>query len=42
MENIVIVAAARTPIGSFNGMLADIPASDLVQVIMELAGHVPN
>lgn len=29
MENIVIVAAARTPIGSFNGTLADIPASDL-------------
>ncbi len=29
MENIVIVAAARTPIGSFNGALADIPASDL-------------
>ncbi len=29
MENIVIVAAARTPVGSFNGTLADIPASDL-------------
>ncbi len=29
MENIVIVAAARTPVGSFNGSLADIPASDL-------------
>jgi acetyl-CoA C-acetyltransferase len=29
VENIVIVAAARTPIGSFNGTLADIPASDL-------------
>jgi len=29
VENIVIVAAARTPIGSFNGALADIPASDL-------------
>jgi len=29
VENIVIVAAARTPVGSFNGTLADIPASDL-------------
>lgn len=29
MENIVIVAAARTPVGSFNGTLADIPAVDL-------------
>jgi len=29
VENIVIVTAARTPIGSFNGALADIPASDL-------------
>jgi acetyl-CoA C-acetyltransferase len=29
VENIVIVAAARTPVGSFNGSLADIPASDL-------------
>lgn len=29
MENIVIVAAARTPIGSFSGTLADIPAVDL-------------
>lgn len=29
MENIVIVAAARTPVGSFNGTLADIPAADL-------------
>jgi acetyl-CoA C-acetyltransferase len=29
VENIVIVAAARTPVGSFNGTLADIPAVDL-------------
>ena len=29
MENVVIVSAARTAIGSFNGSLADVPAVDL-------------
>ncbi|MGF9764334.1 hypothetical protein AAII07_55460, partial [Microvirga sp. 0TCS3.31] len=29
MTNIVIVGAARTPVGSFNGAFANTPAHDL-------------
>ena len=29
MEDVVIVAAARTPVGSFNGVFANVPAHDL-------------
>src|SRR6266536_1349645 len=37
MENVVIVAAGRTPIGSFSGALAGVPASALgAQVISAL------
>jgi acetyl-CoA C-acetyltransferase len=41
MENVVIVAAGRTPVGSFNGALAGIPASALgAQVITALLTRV--
>jgi acetyl-CoA C-acetyltransferase len=41
MENVVIVAAGRTPVGSFNGALAGIPASALgAQVISALLTRV--
>ncbi len=37
MDNIVIVAAARTAVASFNGILADIPAHELgAKVIVDL------
>src|SRR6185503_6827874 len=29
MEDVVIVSAARTPVGSFNGAFANVPAHDL-------------
>ena len=42
MQDIVIVAAARTPVGSFNGALASVPAHDLgtivVREVVERAG----
>ncbi len=34
MENVVIVAAARTAVGNFNGMLANFPASTLGAKVM--------
>jgi len=41
-DNIVILAAARTPIGRFNGALAEIPATDLagtaIRAAIERAG----
>jgi acetyl-CoA C-acetyltransferase len=36
-EEIVIVAAARTPVGSFNGSLASLPAHELGRVVIEAA-----
>lgn len=45
MEDIVIVAAARTPIGSFNGSLGTTPAHELgavaIRAAMERAGLAP-
>jgi acetyl-CoA C-acetyltransferase len=29
MEDVVIVSGARTPVGSFNGAFANVPAHDL-------------
>ncbi|HET9147619.1 MAG TPA: acetyl-CoA C-acetyltransferase [Acetobacteraceae bacterium] len=37
MEDIVIVAAARTPVGSFNGAFASLPAHKLGQVALKAA-----
>jgi len=36
-EDIVIVAAARTPVGSFNGSLSSVPAHELGKVAIEAA-----
>jgi len=35
MTNVVIVSAARTPVGSFNGSFASTPAHDLGTVVLE-------
>jgi acetyl-CoA C-acetyltransferase len=37
MSDIVIVSAARTPVGSFNGSLASVPAYDLGKVAIQAA-----
>lgn len=37
MSDIVIVSAARTPVGSFNGALSSLPASDLGKLAIEAA-----
>ena len=37
MDSTVILAAARTPIGRFNGALADIPATDLAGTAIRAA-----
>jgi acetyl-CoA C-acetyltransferase len=37
MEDIVIVAAARTPVGSFNGALASLPAHQLGRIAIAAA-----
>ena len=37
MSDIVIVSAARTPVGSFNGALASLPAHDLGKVAIQAA-----
>ena len=46
MEDIVIVSAARTPVGNFNGAFAAMPAHELgkvaVQAAMERAGVQPG
>lgn len=46
MEDIVIVSAARTPVGNFNGSFAAMPAHELgkvaVQAAMERAGLEPG
>src|SRR5205085_5688058 len=46
MEEIVIVGAARTPIGKFGGSLAKTPASDLgalvIRKVLERAGVAPE
>jgi acetyl-CoA C-acetyltransferase len=36
-DEIVIVAAARTPVGSFNGSLSSLPAHELGKVVIEAA-----
>lgn len=36
-DDIVIVSAARTPVGSFNGSLSDVPAHELGRVALEAA-----
>ena len=36
-EEIVIVSAARTPVGSFNGALASLPAHELGEVAIGAA-----
>ena len=45
MSDIVIVSAARTPVGSFNGALASLPAHELgriaIQAAVERAGIAP-
>jgi acetyl-CoA C-acetyltransferase len=45
MSDIVIVSAARTPVGSFNGALSSLPAHDLgkvaIQAAVERAGIAP-
>jgi len=45
MSDIVIVSAARTPVGSFNGALSSLPASELgkiaIQAAVERAGISP-
>ena len=35
MTNVVIASAARTPVGSFNGSLATLPAHELGRVVLE-------
>jgi acetyl-CoA C-acetyltransferase len=46
MSDIVIVSAARTPVGSFNGALASLPAHELgkvaIQAAVERAGIAPS
>ena len=46
MSNIVIVSAARTPIGAFNGALASVPAAELGQIaiseVLKRAGVAPE
>jgi acetyl-CoA C-acetyltransferase len=46
VENVVIVAAGRTPVGNFNGSLAEIPASTLgatvIKGLLERAGLKPE
>ena len=37
MSDIVIVSAARTPVGSFNGALSSLPAAELGKVAIEAA-----
>ena len=36
-QDIVIVSAARTPVGSFNGALSSLPASELGRVAIQAA-----
>ena len=46
MTNVVIASAARTPVGSFNGALSSVTASDLgkaaIKGALERAGVSPN
>ncbi|WP_411286761.1 acetyl-CoA C-acetyltransferase [Phenylobacterium sp.] len=37
MSDIVIVSAARTPVGSFNGALASLPAHELGRIVIQAA-----
>ena len=46
MTDIVIAAAARTPVGSFNGSFANVPAHELgavaIRAVLERAGVAPD
>ena len=46
MSDIVIVSAARTPVGSFNGALSSLPAAALgsiaIKAALERAGVAPG
>src|SRR3954468_14094638 len=46
MTDVVIVSAARTPVGSFNGALSSLPAHELgklaIQAAIERAGLQPS
>jgi acetyl-CoA C-acetyltransferase len=46
MDDIVVVSAARTAIGAFNGSLANVPAADLgavvIKAVLERAGVAPD
>jgi acetyl-CoA C-acetyltransferase len=46
VDNVVIVAAARTAVGNFNGALADVPASQLgatvIKALLERTGLKPE
>src|ERR1700760_1019939 len=37
MNDIVIVSAQRTPVGSFNGALSSLPAHDLGKIVIQSA-----
>ena len=39
MTNVVIVAAGRTAVGSFNGSFANTPAHELGAAVLELTGR---
>ena len=38
VADVVIVAAKRTPIGSFNGCFASVPAHDLASAVIKVGG----
>ena len=46
MTNVVIASAARTPVGSFNGSFANVPAHELgaatIKAVLERAGVAPE
>src|SRR5262245_61226615 len=46
MTDVVIASAARTPVGSFNGSFANVPAHDLgtvaIKAALERASVAPN
>ena len=39
-KDIVIASAARTPVGSFNGALASVPAHQLGRIVSKRHSHV--
>ena len=44
MTDVVIVSAARTPVGSFNGALSSLPAHELgkIAILAALEAHDPD